>query len=57
MPQIQGATDEAVALYREPLTTKEMGYSTAFPEGKQKTGNTLSQGLHTRWFPGYGSKI
>ena len=26
MPQIQGGKGEAVVLYREPLTTQEMGY-------------------------------
>ena len=48
MPEIQGAKGEAVALYREPLATKEMGYSTGFPEGKQKTEKVFSQRLHTR---------
>jgi hypothetical protein len=35
MPQNSGVKGKAVAIYCEPLTTKDMGYSRLSPWGKQ----------------------
>jgi hypothetical protein len=35
MPHIHDIKGEAVVVYCEPLMTKEMGYQSAFPQGKQ----------------------